>query len=377
MKPEQPVQKEQLTSEEAEVLSSVKLSRIIIPMLIGVGVVGYIMFRAFQKEDLPDLNWTRFTIGWMFFAVFLLFMRHLAYATRLRVLTDGEFSWKKCIELIFIWEFSSAVTPTSVGGSGVALFVLSQEKLPAGKIATIVLYTIVLDTAFFVLGMPILFSFLGYPMIFPGGGGSFLSNSVFVAYGAMMTYGLMFFYGIFISPNTVKRFLVWATSWGFLKRFRQKAEEVANDMVLTSREMKQKPFSYHALAFLSTATAWTIRFVLVMVLMYAFVPAVRETFNLAQQALIYGRVETMYVVLALSPTPGGTGIAEAAFGPFLQDFIVNSKGEYVTGLAILIAFFWRVLTYYFYLLAGTIILPNWISGVVRRRKKERLKAKLD
>ncbi|NJN77591.1 MAG: hypothetical protein HC803_04080 [Saprospiraceae bacterium] len=48
---------------------------------------------------------------------------------RLHILTEGEFTWRKCFELIFIWEFSSAVTPTSVGGSAVALFVLSQEKL--------------------------------------------------------------------------------------------------------------------------------------------------------------------------------------------------------------------------------------------------------
>ncbi len=372
MNPEPLLQEEQLTSEEAEVLNSVRFSRVIIPIIIGIGVVGYIMWRAFQKEDLPELNWTAFTVGWLAFTVFLLGLRHLAYATRLRVLTDGAFTWRKCIELIFIWEFSSAITPTSVGGSGVALFVLSQEKLPAGKIAAIVLYTIILDTTFFVLSMPILFAFLGYPMIYPGGeSGGLLTNSVFVAYGAMLTYGLIFFYGVFISPATIRRFLHWMTSWGFLKRFRQKAMEVANDIVLTSEEIRQKPFSYHALGFGTTATAWIIRFVLVMVLMYAFVPAIRESFSFAQQTLIYGRVQTMYVVLALSPTPGGTGIAEAAFGPFLQDFIVNLKGEYITGLAILIAFFWRILTYYFYLLAGTIVLPNWIRGVVNRRKKHK------
>ena len=69
--------------------------------------------------------------------------------------------WKKCIELIFIWEFSSAVSPTSVGGSAVAFFVLAQEKLSTAKTATIVLYTVVLDTIFFVGTLPILFAFFG------------------------------------------------------------------------------------------------------------------------------------------------------------------------------------------------------------------------
>ena len=42
-------------------------------------------------------------------------------------MTDNEFSWPKSMELIVLWEFASAVSPTSIGGSGVALFLLAQE----------------------------------------------------------------------------------------------------------------------------------------------------------------------------------------------------------------------------------------------------------
>ena len=51
--------------------------------------------------------------------------------------------------IMFIWKFSSAVTPTSIGGSAVALVVLSQEKLSTAKTATIVVYTIILDGLYF------------------------------------------------------------------------------------------------------------------------------------------------------------------------------------------------------------------------------------
>jgi len=371
---DQQVHEETLTTEEQDMLNSVRFSRVILPMLLGLSVVGYMMWRSFQKEDLPELNWTLGTAVLLAFTVFLLGLRHMAYALRLRVLTEGEFTWRKCIELIFIWEFSSAITPTSVGGSGVALFVLSQEKLVTGKIAAIVFYTVILDTAFFVIGLPILLLLLGLPMIFPegeAGGSSVITNSFFISYGLMMTYGSLFFYGIIIRPDKIRSLLGWLTSWRFTKRFRRRAIKMASDMIATSREIRTKPFLYHATAFGATAAAWSIRFGLVMVLMLAFIPAVREGFGWAQQTLLYGRLKAMYVVLALSPTPGGTGIAEAAFGPFLRDFIVDSNGKYAAGMAVLIAFIWRLLTYYFYILAGTIAVPNWIRGVVNERIRKR------
>jgi len=371
---DQQVHEETLTTEEQDMLNSVRFSRVILPMLLGLSVVGYMMWRSFQKEDLPELNWTLGTAVLLAFTVFLLGLRHMAYALRLRVLTEGEFTWRKCIELIFIWEFSSAITPTSVGGSGVALFVLSQEKLVTGKIAAIVFYTVILDTAFFVIGLPILLLLLGLPMIFPegeAGGSSVITNSFFISYGLMMTYGSLFFYGIIIRPDKIRSLLGWLTSWRFTKRFRRRAIKMASDMIATSREIRTKPFLYHATAFGATAAAWSIRFGLVMVLMLAFIPAVREGLGWAQQTLLYGRLKAMYVVLALSPTPGGTGIAEAAFGPFLRDFIVDSNGKYAAGMAVLIAFIWRLLTYYFYILAGTIAVPNWIRGVVNERIRKR------
>ena len=374
---DQQVREESLTAEEQDMLNSVRVNRIILPILLGLGVVGYMMWRSFQKEDLPQLDWNLLTISLLGLTVLLLGLRHMAYALRLRVLTEGEFTWRKCVELIFIWEFSSAITPTSVGGSGVALFVLSQEKLAAGKIAAIIFYTIILDTTFFVLGLPILYLLLGTPMIFPEGdtGSSVITNSFFVSYALMVTYGSLFFYGIILRPDRIRNLLGWLTSWKFTKRFRRRAVKMASDMVTTSKEIRTKPFSYHATAFGATAAAWSIRFALVMILMIAFVPAVREGLSWAQQTLLYGRLEAMYVVLALSPTPGGTGIAEAAFGPFLRDFIVDGNGKYAAGMAVLIAFIWRLLTYYFYLLAGTIAVPNWIRGVVNDRIRRRTMSK--
>ena len=155
------------SDEQQETLKSIRVSRIILPVLIGIVAVGYMLWRQFDPAEFAKINWTAHTLLWVFATLLLLITRHLAYATRLRILSEKEFSWRKCIELIFIWEFSSAVSPTSIGGSAVAFFVLAQEKLSTAKTATIVLYTVVLDSIFFIGSLPILFLLFGTHMIRP------------------------------------------------------------------------------------------------------------------------------------------------------------------------------------------------------------------
>jgi len=158
---------ENFTKDQNDVLKSIRISRIILPILIGVVVVIYLLFKQFDPAKFAEINWSSHALFWIGLSFLLLVVRHIAYAARLRILSEGAFSWTKCIELIFIWEFSSAVSPTSVGGSAVALFVLAQEKLAGARVAAIVLYSAVLDTIFFVGTLPFLLLLFGPEIIRP------------------------------------------------------------------------------------------------------------------------------------------------------------------------------------------------------------------
>lgn len=358
---------EAFNDEEQDVLNSIRTSRIILPIAIGLGVVFYLLYQQFDPDEFAKIEWKQHTQFWVLMSFFLLVVRHIAYATRLRILTEGEFSWKKCIELIFIWEFSSAVSPTSVGGSAVAMVVLAQEKLPAAKTTTLVLYSAVLDTIFFVGVLPILFLFFGTNMIRPN------MNSLadidgwaytfFGAYVFMAIYGAIFFYGLFISPQAIKRIIVGATRISFLKKRREKAIQLGDDMILASKELLTKKWSFHLGGFLSTAAAWSCRFLLLNCLIIAFVNIPTD---IDTQSNLYARLQTMYVIMAFSPTPGGAGFAEVLFGGFLSDYVNSGT------LALIIAFIWRLFTYYLYLLVGVIVIPNWVKNVINDRKLKRL-----
>jgi uncharacterized protein (TIRG00374 family) len=356
--------RKRLEEAGAQVAASLKFSRILIPVLIGIGVVGYLLWRQFDPVEFAKIHWTMHTLGWVGLALFFLIIRHLAYAMRLYILSDRFFSYRKCIELIFIWEFSSAITPTAVGGSAVALFVLSKEQLPFARTATIVVHTVVLDTIFFVGLLPLFYFAFGSAMIRPGMSNFFDVDgwgiTFIVTYLVMAAYGSFFFYGLFKNPNQFKRLLVIFTYNRFLKRFRHQAIDAGNDIILASKELAHHPFSFHLRAFAATAIAWSCKFLVLSSLINGVVPGISLTFE--AQSLMFSRLMAMFVIMAFSPTPGGSGFAEYVFGGFLSDFVPP-------GIALVIALMWRIMAYYAYLFAGAIIIPAWLQNHIKLQRK--------
>ena len=351
---------EQLTDEQRNVLRSLRASRMILPIILGLSVIGYMLWKQLQAnpESFSKINWTTSTFLWIFLAFILLVLRHLAFSMRMYILSQGHFSFRKCIELIFIFEFSLCVTPTTVGGSAVSLFVMTQEKLSAARTATIVIYKVVLDTIFFIGTLPILYYISGSQMVRPGMADfwdtDWRARIFYISYVVMAAYGSFFFYGLFINPTLIKRLLTIFTSLPLLNRWKEGAERLGNEIILASQEMKNLAWNQHVWAFICTITAWTCKFLLISCLIYGIGGA---TLGVTREILLYSRLEAMFVIMAFSPSPGGAGFAEATFYPFLMDFIPDK------GVAIVTAIVWRLMSYYTYLPLGAIISLNWVRKV--------------
>ena len=281
-------------------------------------------------------------------------------------MTSKAFSWVKSMELIVIWEFASSVSPTHIGGSAVALFLLAQEKISGAKTVSVVLYSMVIDTIFFIVSLPLLYFILGPMIIRPGMesisdidgyGYTFFGILIFMA-----SYGALFAYGLFIRPDHFQRFLSWLSRLKILSRFKDDLQKTADDVVTTSHEISSQPAAFHVKASLATWGAWICRFLALNCIIVALVSATPTDF--LSHLLIFARSETMHSITAFSPTPGGAGIAEYLFGGFFSDFIPS-------GISTVIALIWRLITYYPYLIAGAIVIPVWIREVVNRKRKEK------
>ena len=138
-----------------KIVNTLRPSRIIWPILIGLGVSAFLMYRSFSSDTFSFLTFTWHTVFYILIALVMMAIRDLAYIYRLIVLTDSDIGWRQAFNVIMLWEFSSAISPSVVGGTGPAIFFLYKEGLSAGKSTAVVLTAIFLDEIFFIITVPI------------------------------------------------------------------------------------------------------------------------------------------------------------------------------------------------------------------------------
>lgn len=344
-----------------KIVNSLKPSRIVWPILIGLSVSGFMIWKNFDKDTFSFLEFTWRTVYYTALAFACMFVRDLAYMYRLMVLTGNRITWRQSFNVIMLWEFSSAISPSVVGGTGPAIFFLHKEGISLGKSTAVVLTAIFLDEMFFIISVPIVYAIYG-SNIFPPESVKIdeIIMAFYFGYVIILVYTLFLAYALFINPQLFKSFISWVFLFPILVRWRMRARKSANQLIQTSIKLKGKPFSYWFKSMLATIFSWTGRYWVVNFMLMAFFA---QRINFSDQFLIYGRQLSMWIILLVSPTPGGSGIAEYVFSDFLGDFIPNQAWSAP------LALFWRLISYYPYLIIGVIILPIWIKKVFRKEKK--------
>jgi uncharacterized protein (TIRG00374 family) len=339
---------------------SIKFQKIIIPVLIGIGVVVFLIWKTFDLEAFKSLSWNGKTALFFGLGLLLYVLRHIVLSFRLQEISDGEFSFFKSIELIFIWEFASTISPTSFGGSAVAIFLLAQEKVGGAKSIAMVLYAVLLDTIFFLVSIPILYGILGKAVLRPIGDPKMdiYTGSLLVIFIFTLVYGTFMLLGI-LKPRFIGGFILWLSKRKWLQRFKSNMRDTAKDLAVASRELRTQSIGFHIRMTLYTFAAWILRFLVVV----SVISGVIQGLNLSLYDIfiLFGRSEMMHVITQFSPTPGGAGVAEGMFGGFFTDYISNSVGT-------VIALIWRLITYYPYLLLGLLVIPNWLRKVMRSKR---------
>lgn len=342
------------------VLKIFNWKRISIAILIGLAVASYMLYDSFDKKAFESVSWTFNSIFFLFVAFCMMAIRDLAYMYRIRVLTDYHITWRRSFDVIMLWEFASALTPSVVGGSSIALYIVHKEGISVGKSTAVVMTTAMLDELFYVLMVPILIAAVGFSDLFPVSENSFMgfrlgTMGIFiVGYCFILLLILVIVFAIFVNPRGLKSLLLSIFKWKLISKWRYAAIKVGDDIMTTSKELKGKKFSFWAKAFGATFFSWTARYWVVNFMLMAFV-------NVNDHMLIYGRQLVMWVIMLISPTPGSSGVAELAFSGFLSEFTL--------GLAATFALLWRLISYYPYLFIGSVVLPHWLRRVFAKSSK--------
>jgi len=346
--------------EHYKLVSRLKPGKIVLPILIGLGVVAWFIIREIDTDALGQLNFTWRALFWLFIAWCCMIGRDLGYIIRIRILSENDLTWRQAFRVIMLWEFTSAITPSTVGGTAVAVVFIHKEGITVGRSTSIVLATSFLDELYFVIMFPLILLIVGGDILFTtslqGTGIALLNNLVFVAvagYLIILAWVLLVGYGLFIDPVKIKNTIIWIFKLPFLKRWKNAAVRAGDDIVESSHELKRKPFIFWIKALFATFLSWTSRYWVINAILVAF-------FAINEHFLIFARQLVTWIMMIISPTPGGSGFAEIILGRYISDAIPADPVN-VQSLALAVAIIWRIISYYPYLIIGASIVPGWIQ----------------
>lgn len=354
-----------MTSDTGNPIQNFKTYRLILPVILGLGVASFMLIRNFTPGAFSRVHFTMQSWFWIFLALLMVVIRDLAYMVRIRVLTDNYLSWRKSFQVIMLWEFASAVIPPSLGGGfAVAIYLLNKEKVELGKSISVILFSSLLDGIFLGVMAPLAYFLAGGEMLFVNLNMklpqflSYLINEKSIAftfwlvYFSVLCYKLLVAFALFIDAAAVRKFLVTLFRLPVLRRFSLKAQATGDEMIIASAELKGKTAAYWFKSVFSTFVSWSARFLIINFIIAAFSP------DYINHLVLYCKQIIIGIINIISPTPGGSGLAEIMFSQFFKAELQNNLT-----LATALAMLWRLISYYPYIFAGVIILPRWLKRV--------------
>lgn len=301
---------------------------------------------------LQQFEWSARTTWATIGIIACVILRDVGYIIRLKVLSLGSFSWKQAFQNIVLWEFASALTPSVVGGSAVAIVLLKRDGLNWGKSVATVFATALMDEVFYLIAVPItwLLSSQFNHAFFPTGVSS-IGTIFWTAYAFIALLTTIILWGIFIAPKRTHHILNKLAHRPWFSRWKLHLEEWASNLLTASQSLRHAKPSLWFKAMGSTAISWTARFLtlnMILLLFYEHVP----------HAAVMTRQLVLWIAMTISPTPGSSGVAELALPVFLGDVMSLA---YIAAVVMV----WRLATYFLYLIIGTWVLPSWIARTQR------------
>lgn len=360
-----------MTSGADKTISNFKPIRVLLPVILGLGIVAWFVYRDFNKIDFSLFQLTSLSFLLLLIALAMMFFRDFGYVLRMRILSDKQLSWIQCIKIVFLWEFGSAITPSAVGGTALATIFLWKEGLNVGKSTSIVLATSFLDELYFSIMFPLIILIFSKSQIFVTNDNSNFVSSLFgfamVGYCAKLLWTLLMGYSLFINPKFIANLVNGIFRLSFLKRWKTKAEKTAVDFETANGEFKKKSLVFWIKSFSATFISWTARYWVLNFLLWGMMLSIVGDgigLKISDHLLIFARQLVMWIIMLVMPSPGGSGFVETIFTSFMTDFVP------VSGFVIFMALIWRLVTYYPYLIIGAIITPGWLNKNFKKKKKQ-------
>lgn len=265
-------------------------------------------------------------------AIVVSFMRLWFSAATIRYLSEKALDWMGSFRVMLTWDFTSSITPSTIGGAPMATYAMSKEGFNVGQSSAIMLYKVLLDQLWFALAVPILLVSGIFFEVIPNNTGMVGHASMALLYIGLLSYAGLMAYGMLKNPNAIRKVVNFLFKLPLLRRWKDNVGEEVDNLVEYSHELRKKPTSFLVKAFFLSTMSWLARIALPTIVVLSLLPA--------DVILSVLRSLAMNLAFLIMPTPGGSGGVEGLFAIFQGPLI---EREAFIGLAV---FAWRVISYY-------------------------------
>ncbi len=286
----------------------------------------------------------------LFIALVISFLRVWFSAAKIRFLSERTLGWMASFRVVLAWDFTSAVTPSTIGGAPMATYAMTKEGLKLGESTAIVLYGVLLDQIWFAIAIPILLVAGIFYEVVPHEIGLLGEASMFLLYTLLLSYAALLAYGVLVNPAAIKKVIKAIFRLPILRRYYDKISEEAENLEGYAHQLRKKPFSFLLKAFFFSTMSWLCRVALPTVVILSLLPA--------PEILSALRSLAMNLAFLVVPTPGGSGGIEGLFVLFQGPLITRKS---FIGLSV---FLWRIISYYISIVVGMMATTWYINRSV-------------
>ncbi len=301
-----------------------------ISIALSVATMALVIYLTYTPGVLEHLKPKR--LPGLFIAIVVSFLRLWFAAAKIRYLSEKQLGWMASFRVMLSWDFTSSVTPSTIGGAPMATYALTKEGFKLGQSSAIILYGVLLDQLWFAVAVPILIISSFYFEVVPDNIGMVGDVSMALLYAGLLSYAGLMAYGVLKNPNAIKKVVNAVFKLPFLRRWKDKIGEEVEHLVEYSHELRSKPTSFLMKAFFLSTMSWLARVALPTIVVLSLLPA--------DVILSILRSLAMNLAFLIMPTPGGSGGVEGLFAIF-QGPLMDRKA--FIGLAV---FAWRIISYY-------------------------------
>jgi len=297
---------------------------------LSVATMAFVIYLTYTPGVLKHLKPKR--LPGIFIALVVSFLRLWFAAAKIRYLSEKQLGWIASFRVMLSWDFTSSVTPSTIGGAPMATYALTKEGFRLGQSTAIILYSVLLDQLWFALAVPILLIAGMFFEVVPESIGMLGYATMILLYIGLLSYAGLMAYGVLKNPNAIKKVVNFVFRLPFLRRWKHKVSDETDNLVEYSHELRKKPKSFLLKAFFLSTMSWLCRVALPTIVVLSLLPA--------DAILSVLRSLAMNLAFLIMPTPGGSGGVEGLFAIF-QGPLIDRKA--FIGLAV---FAWRIISYY-------------------------------